>query len=61
MDEWHRVFLVSGGFYAFGAIVYLIFASDKLQTWATFPTREEEKDIKQENKELLVDAEQVDK
>ncbi len=49
-----------GRFYAFGAIIYLIFARDKPQTFATFPTKEEKVEgIKQENKELLIDSKQL--
>ena len=42
LEEWHRVFMVSGTFYAVGTVVYLAFASDQLQPWAQIKPKEAE-------------------
>lgn len=46
VGQWHKVFYISSSIYAFGCVVYLIFASGEVQDWnqpETKPTSEPEK------------------
>ena len=45
--EWQIVFFISSGIYIFGGVIYMIFATGRLQRWAL-----ESEDVNQEGVEL---------